>query len=54
MSELRITAGPYSFKARLLEADAPQTCVAFLKLLPYRQQHHSRAVEWRGLLDSPG
>ena len=46
MSELRITAGPYTFKARLLEADAPQTCAAFAKLLPYRQRIiHAR---WSG------
>jgi Protein of unknown function (DUF3830) len=46
VNELRITAGPYIFNARLLEADAPQTCAAFSKLLPYRQRIiHAR---WSG------
>src|SRR5690349_7390319 len=31
---LRITAGPFSFAARLEEADAPQTVAAFRTLLP--------------------
>jgi hypothetical protein len=43
---LRITAGPYTFKAQLEEAAAPRTCAAFLKLLPYRQKLiHAR---WSG------
>ena len=43
---MRITAGPYVFKARLEEAMAPKTCAAFLKLLPYRQKLiHAR---WSG------
>ncbi len=42
---LRISAGPYQFTAQT-EADAPQTCTAFLKLLPYRQKIiHAR---WSG------
>lgn len=46
MSMLRITAGPLSFTARLEETDAPQTCAAFQKLLPYHQKIiHAR---WSG------
>ena len=46
MKQLRITAGPYVFAAQLEEAAAPQTCAAFLKLLPYRQKLiHAR---WSG------
>jgi hypothetical protein len=46
MSTLRITAGPFTFTALLLEADAPRTCVAFSKLLPYHQKIiHAR---WSG------
>lgn len=46
MSLLRITAGPYTFTARLEDADAPETCAAFTKLLPYRQKIiHAR---WSG------
>ena len=43
---LRITAGPFTFTALLLEADAPRTCAAFSKLLPYHQKIiHAR---WSG------
>jgi len=35
--ELRITAGPYVFRARLEDA-APVTCKAFLELLPFRNK----------------
>jgi hypothetical protein len=35
---LRITAGPYQFTGRLEEENAPETCAAFRKLLPYRQK----------------
>lgn len=46
MTTLRITAGPYTFTARMEEDDAPQTCAAFKKLLPYRQKIiHAR---WSG------
>ena len=46
MKQLRITAGPYVFTAQLEEVDAPRTCAAFLKLLPYRQKLiHAR---WSG------
>jgi Protein of unknown function (DUF3830) len=43
---LRITAGPYTFTARMEEEDAPETCAAFSSLLPYRQKLiHAR---WSG------
>ena len=46
MRMLRITAGPFTFTARLEEENAPQTCAAFVKLLPYRQKLiHAR---WSG------
>jgi Protein of unknown function (DUF3830) len=46
MTTLRITVGPYIYTARLEEADAPSTCAAFAKLLPYRQRIiHAR---WSG------
>ncbi len=38
MTMLRITAGPYTFMARLEDAAAPRTCVAFGKLLPFRNK----------------
>lgn len=45
-SFIRIIAGTFQFKARLEVANAPQTCAAFLKLLPYQQKLiHAR---WSG------
>ena len=38
MPMLRITAGPFTFKARLEEKDAPKTCAAIRKLLPLRSK----------------
>ena len=38
MTMLRITVGPFRYTAQMEEADAPETCAAFLKLLPYRQK----------------
>ena len=38
MSMLRITAGPFEFTARLEEADAPRTCEAFSRILPFRSK----------------
>jgi hypothetical protein len=38
MSMLHIKVGPFEYTARMEEADAPQTCAAFGKLLPYRQK----------------
>lgn len=46
MTLLKITAGPYSFTARMEEELAPATCAAFRDLLPYRQKIiHAR---WSG------
>ena len=46
MSTLRITAGPFTFGARLEEEAAPKTGAAFRQLLPYRQKLiHAR---WSG------
>jgi len=43
---VKITAGPFVFRARLEETIAPATCAAFRKLLPYRQKLiHAR---WSG------
>src|SRR5205085_12234894 len=46
MSMLSITAGPYTFKARLEEERAPKTCAAFTKLLPFEQKVIH--VRWSG------
>jgi hypothetical protein len=46
MSLLTITAGPYSFKARFEEENAPQTCAKFRSLLPYRERIIH--VRWSG------
>ncbi|MCM2474042.1 DUF3830 family protein [Rhizobium sp. CG5] len=43
---LNVTVGPFAFKARLERQKAPQTCAAFLSLLPFANQAiHSR---WSG------
>jgi len=38
MTTLKITAGPFTYTARMEEELAPETCAAFLKLLPYHQK----------------
>ncbi len=38
MSDLRITAGPLTFRASFEEENAPQTCAAFKSLLPFRNK----------------
>ena len=35
MTKLKITAGPYTFVAKLETEAAPKTCAAFLKALPF-------------------
>ena len=45
MSDLRITAGPFTFGARF-EAAAPLTCARFRALLPYRERIIH--VRWSG------
>lgn len=44
--ELKITAGPYDFRARLELAAAPQTCEAFVKRLPFESKIVH--VRWSG------
>src|SRR5271155_4706262 len=46
MTAIRITAGPYMFKAEFEEAAAPKTVAKFKSLLPYRQQIIH--VRWSG------
>ena len=46
MDHLRITAGPYTFKARLLKKEAPQTCAAFTARLPFKTRIVH--VRWSG------
>ncbi len=46
MSDLRITAGPFTFLARLERGLAPQTCARFETLLPYRERIIH--VRWSG------
>jgi hypothetical protein len=46
MTKLRITAGPFTFGARMEEEAAPKTCAVFRKLLPYRQKIIH--VRWSG------
>ena len=47
MSEaLRITAGPYVFRARMEDEAAPKTCAAFRERLPFRNKVIH--VRWSG------
>jgi len=46
MTDLKITAGGFVFKARLEEEKAPKTCQAFLKLLPFKNKIIH--VRWSG------
>ncbi|MBO0758636.1 MAG: DUF3830 family protein, partial [Bradyrhizobiaceae bacterium] len=46
MALIRITAGPFTFKARLESKNAPKTCGKFLTLLPYKQ--HIIHARWSG------
>ncbi|MBO9197008.1 MULTISPECIES: DUF3830 family protein [unclassified Rhizobium] len=46
MTKLKITAGPFTFDARLETEDAPKTCAAFLKRLPYESKIVH--VRWSG------
>ena len=46
MTQLKITAGPFTFDARLEEAAAPKTCASFLKRLPFESQVVH--VRWSG------
>ena len=46
MSPLKITAGPFTFDARLEAGAAPKTCAAFSKHLPFKSQVVH--VRWSG------
>ena len=46
MPNLKITAGPFTFGARLETEAAPKTCAAFLKHLPFKSQVVH--VRWSG------
>ena len=46
MSDIRISAGPFEFEARLERDDAPKTCALFSSLLPYRERIIH--VRWSG------
>lgn len=46
MTDIRIAAGPFAFKAKLERENAPLTCARFLTLLPYRQRIIH--VRWSG------
>src|SRR5215207_11621504 len=46
MTMLTITAGPFTFGARLEEQAAPKTCAVFRGLLPYREKIIH--VRWSG------
>ncbi|MBV9826466.1 MAG: DUF3830 family protein [Alphaproteobacteria bacterium] len=46
MSDLRITAGPFTFLARFERANAPQSCARFEAVLPYRERIIH--VRWSG------
>ncbi len=46
MTQLKITAGPFTFDARLEEAAAPRTCASFLERLPFESQVVH--VRWSG------
>ena len=43
---MKISAGPFDFTAEMEENDAPNTCAAFKKLLPFRNQVIH--VRWSG------
>ncbi len=46
MSDIRITAGRFTFLAQLERAAAPRTCERFIALLPYREKIIH--VRWSG------
>jgi len=46
MSDIKITAGPYTFGARFEDQAAPLTCAKFRSLLPYRERIIH--VRWSG------
>jgi hypothetical protein len=46
MSLIEVIAGPYTFKARFEEENAPRTCAKFRSLLPYKERIIH--VRWSG------
>jgi hypothetical protein len=46
MTQLKITAGPFTFDAKLEEASAPRTCASFSARLPFESQVVH--VRWSG------
>jgi hypothetical protein len=46
MTQIRVTAGPYTFEAQLEREAASKTCELFLSLLPYRERIIH--VRWSG------
>ena len=46
MTEVRIVAGPFELGGRLERDTAPETCAAFLRLLPWREKIIH--VRWSG------
>jgi hypothetical protein len=46
MQMLKITAGPYTFTGRLELENAPKTCAAFIKALPFSSK--AIHVRWSG------
>jgi hypothetical protein len=46
VTDIRITAGPFSFTARFERAVAPLTCAKFASMLPYRERVIH--VRWSG------
>ena len=46
LEHLKITAGPFVFKARLLNGEAPRTCAAFTSRLPFKTRIVH--VRWSG------
>jgi len=46
MSDVKITAGPFTFTARFERQAAPQSCARFESLLPYRERVIH--VRWSG------
>ncbi|QND51811.1 DUF3830 family protein [Phyllobacterium sp. 628] len=46
MTKLKISAGPFTFEARLETAEAPKTCASFLGRLPFESK--AVHVRWSG------
>ena len=46
MADIRITAGPFAFRARFEHVAAPHTCDKFANMLPYRERLIH--VRWSG------